>query len=373
MSKKGENIYKRKDGRWEARYIKGRCVDGKPKYGYCYAQSYREVRKKVSVLKADLLLAKPAVSAGGREKFSCYCDEWLKLSRFRVKESSYVKYYSIINKHVKPGLGDLQVAAITSITIEEFCRMLLFDKKLSSKTVKDILVLVKSILKYTRKSYPGIMADVEIIYPKAEKKETRVLTREEQKRLTDYLLCDMDNIKFGVLLTLMTGLRIGEICALRWCDVSLKERVIRVGATMQRIKITDEGGNSKTRIIVSTPKTDSSARLIPLTDLAVELCTVFNNQNPAAFVLSGSAEHFIEPRVLQNRLEHFTKDCGLEGVHYHTLRHSFATRCVEVGFEIKSLSEILGHSSPTITLERYIHSSMDLKRSNMDKLSLIGY
>lgn len=373
MSRKGENIYKRKDGRWEARYVKGYNIDGKARYGYCYAGSYHDVREKVSLVKAAMLSDRPSAAGNDRKRFAVYCDEWLKLNRLKLKESTYVKYDSIINNHIKPKLGGCFVSALTSFLIEEFSQELLLEATLSPKTVKDILVLLKSIMKYTQKNYAGNMADIEITYPKEAKKEMRVLTRDEQQQLTDFLLSDMDSIKFGVLLTLMTGLRIGEICALRWSDISLKEKVVRVGATMQRIRNMDHGENAKTKIIISDPKSDSSVRLIPLTDHAVELCERFGKQSPDAFVLSGSSERYIEPRVLQYKLGQYTKACGLEGVHYHTLRHSFATRCVEVDFEIKSLSEILGHSSPKITLERYVHTSMELKRNNMNKLSLIGY
>lgn len=373
MSRKGENIYKRKDGRWEARYIKAYTIDGKAKYGYCYAASYREVKEKVALAKAALLSDQPPVNENVKKRFSVYCDEWLTLNRLKVKESTYVKYYSMINNHIKPKLGGCFVAALTSFIIEDFSQYLIFEKELSPKTVKDILVLLKAILKYTRKNYSGVMADIEITYPKEVKKEMRVLTPEEQKRLMEYLLSDMDNIKFGMLLTLMTGMRIGEICAMRWSDISLEEKEIRVGATMQRIKNMNENETEKTKIIITNPKSDSSLRVIPLTDHAIELCNMIDKQSPDAFVLSGSSKTFVEPRTLQYKLKHFTEACGLEGVHYHTLRHSFATRCVEVDFEIKSLSEILGHSSPKITLERYVHSSMELKRNNMNKLAVIGY
>jgi integrase len=105
-----------------------------------------------------------------------------------------------------------------------------------------------------------------------------------------------------------------------------------------------------------------------LTDYAAELCRRWKAKNSAAYLLTGSEDHFIEPRCLQYRMKQYTKACGLENVHFHTLRHTFATRCVEVDFEIKSLSEILGHPSPTVTLERYVHSSMELKRSNMNMI-----
>lgn len=94
---------------------------------------------------------------------------------------------------------------------------------------------------------------------------------------------------------------------------------------------------------------------------------------PEAYLLTGDLDRFVEPRTLQYRLAKYTKECNLDGVYYHVLRHTFATRCVEVDFEIKSLSEVLGHSSPRITLERYVHSSMELKKENMKKLFAIGY
>ena len=201
----------------------------------------------------------------------------------------------------------------------------------------------------------------------------RVLTKEEQTRLVKYLLDDMDECKFGVLLSLLTGMRIGEVCALQWENVCLQEQTVKVKSTMQRLKDFSESSTSKTKIVISEPKSDTSARVIPLTEYAVRLCKTHWCNSPGAFVLTGEANRYIEPRTLQYKLERYTADCDLDGVHFHTLRHTFATRCVEVDFEIKSLSEILGHSSPRITLERYVHSSMELKRDNMNKLTAIGF
>ena len=133
----------------------------------------------------------------------------------------------------------------------------------------------------------------------------------------------------------------------------------------------DTDGESKTKIVIGTPKSDTSARTIPISDDAAELCRKMNPKSPTAFILTGTP-HYMEPRTLQYRMERYTENCGLDGVHFHTLRHTFATRCVEVGFEIKSLSEILGHANTTITLDRYVHSSMELKRDNMNKLAAAG-
>lgn len=216
------------------------------------------------------------------------------------------------------------------------------------------------------------MPAVEVVYPKYIKKEIRILTKDEQKRFVKYLLDDMDECKFGVLLALMTGLRIGEICALRWSDISISDMTIKVSSTMQRLKNIEAQQKTRTKIIISEPKSDSSSRIIPLPDYLAEICKSKALPDKEAFVLTGKKNYFIEPRSLQYRFAKYTKACDLEGVHFHALRHTFATRCVEVGFEIKSLSEILGHSSPKITLDRYVHSSIELKRKNMNKLTAIG-
>ena len=199
----------------------------------------------------------------------------------------------------------------------------------------------------------------------------RVLSKEEQIKFIQYLLTDTDECKFGTLLALLTGMRIGEICALKWENISLNDGIIKITSTMQRLSNFEENRNSKTKIIISDPKSDNSVRIIPLSNSSIEICKKFKASSPSAYVLSGSSSCFVEPRTLQYKMEKYTKDCSLENVHFHTLRHTFATRCVEVGFEIKSLSEILGHSTPQITLERYVHSSLELKRNNMNKLVMV--
>lgn len=371
MARKGENIYKRKDNRWEGRYIKGYQPTGEAQYGYCYAKTYTEVKKKLTEAKSDLLKNRLSTAAKMQE-FSYYCDQWLLMNRTRVKESTYVKYSATMEKYIKAKLGAYPVHTLTSAGIEQFGYELLFTEALAPKTVKDVLTILHAVLKFTEKQLPGQMGHIEIIYPKEVKKEMRVLTREEQTQFVSYLTENMDSFKFGVLLALFTGMRIGEVCALRWGDISLKERTIKVSATMQRLRDFSENRDARTKVVISTPKSVNSARVIPLTQTALSLCRNRYSNQPEAFVLTGEAESYIEPRVLQYRLCKFTRDCGLEGVHFHTLRHTFATRCVEVDFELKSLSEILGHASPRITIERYVHSSMELKRHNMNKLAAVG-
>lgn len=371
MSKKGENIYKRKDGRWEARYRTGYLPNGRIRYGYCYARTYRAVKDKVSALQSTGHSLQSHGACTERKPLHEFCDEWLQLKRSNIKSSTYVKYWTVLENHIKPALGRYAISALNALQIEQFGYALLHMEALSAKTVKDILTVLHAVLAYVEKQVPSL-PHIEVVYPKEEKKEMRVLTREEQARFTAYLLTQTDPCKFGTLLALLTGMRIGEICALRWRDISLPEGAVRVEHTMQRIKNLAGNSAAKTTVQISSPKSAFSARVIPLSAFALTLCRRFY-QSPECYVLTGDRVRYMEPRALQYRMERYAADCGLDGVHFHTLRHSFATRCVEVGFEIKSLSEILGHANPQITLTRYVHSSMELKRLNMDKLAALGY
>ena len=366
---KGENIFKRKDGRWEARYVKGYELSGKIKYGFCYGRTYKEAKEKVLQCKAALVTGRSIPQNKAKHRFGYYCDTWLESVKANLKAATLVKYASILEKHIKPKLGGCYPLGLSTGLMDRFRDDLLFVDELSPKTVKDVLVLLRSVLNYTAKQFPNMFPQIEITYPKEAKKEMRVLSRDEQQRLVGYLQDETDACKFGVLLSLFTGIRIGELCALRWENVSLTDNTIKISSTMQRLQ--DPDGGAKTKITIGTPKSDTSQRTIPLTEQAAEICRRMYPRNKAAYVLTGT-EKYMEPRTLQYRLEKYTRDCGLEGVHFHTLRHTFATRCVEVGFEIKSLSEILGHASTTITLDRYVHASIALKRDNMSKLAAVG-
>lgn len=285
MSKRGENIYKRKDNRWEGRYIKGYDYEGKTQFGYVYAKTYREVREKLNACK-QASAAKPAQI---KKNFGAFCDEWLLLSRSRVKESTYVKYHTIVTNHIKPNLERFLPQNLNTVVIEEFSHDLLI-KGLSVKTVRDILTVLRSALKYCRRQIGTSFPDIEIVYPKERKKEMRVLTLDEQTMFIQYLLCDMDAAKFGVLLALLTGMRIGEVCALKWEDVSIENRTIHVGSTMQRLQTLDKYSEAKTRVVIGNTKSQTSDRIIPLTEYAVTLCKKMNSKNSAAYILTGEAQ-----------------------------------------------------------------------------------
>ncbi|HBA51102.1 MAG TPA: site-specific integrase [Lachnospiraceae bacterium] len=377
---RGENVFQRKDGRFEARYIKGRRADGKPIYGFCYGKTYEEAREK-------------AVQAGGRAESSsgrensagntmaCFCDEWLHINRNRLKPSSHAKYRADIENHIKPFFGQKQPRDILPEEVDVFTRMLLDEKKLSPKTVRSILVLFHSVLCYVKSRLGEEPKAMDIHYPKNQKKSTRVLNKKEESALLRILGEEMDLDKFGIYLALRTGMRIGEVCALRWRDISMESEIIAVCHTVQRLPLeTGDTGteerkdtcrmHGKTALSMGTPKSDSSVRLIPLMPDIAALCERFRTESQEDFVLTGT-DKCMEPRKLQRRLKKYLEECSIEEAHFHTLRHTFATRCVEAGFDVKTLSEILGHSNISITLNQYVHPNMDLKRENMSRLKSV--
>lgn len=369
---KGENIYKRKDGRWEGRYKKGYDQNKKIRYGYCYGHSYREVKEKLCIAKADYTLhASSKSSVPAKKNFGMYCMQWMKMHESRLKKSTLVKYNFMLEKHIKPVLGSYPVNELTSDKIAEFSEELSKKKQLSEKTVRDVLIFVHEITVYIQQD-TGTLFPIAISYPRLEHKELRILSVEEQQCLIQYLLQDTDVYKFSVLLALFTGLRIGEVCALQWKHISSESGLLSVKQTVQRIKNLDSSSENRTILLLSTPKTASSVRTIPIMEGLLTLTETFRPENPDAFILTGS-DHLADPRKLQRRLKKYTAVLGLQNVHFHTLRHTFATRCIESGCDTKTLSDILGHSDISTTMNRYVHPSMDFKRQNIIRLEQSGF
>lgn len=203
--------------------------------------------------------------------FSEYCKQWLLMIRPKVKDSSYARYHGQITNHIIPFLGSYCGNKLTEEVMTSFSLFLTENQGLSSKTQKDVLVLLTSVLKYAGKFEPEYLRLLPQ-YPRVVQQEMRVLSRYEQKKLTDYLLQDMDSVKFGILLSLLTGMRIGEICALKWSHISIRDGKILVRFTMQRIPTENNTGGCRTRIIITTPKTEKSLRTISMSELVVNLC-----------------------------------------------------------------------------------------------------
>lgn len=371
MPRKGENIYKRKDGRWEGRYVKGR--NGKKAiYGYVYSKSYSEVKKQLILKRAEYALEenKPSATAMKDALFSEVSEMWLRSIQVLVKESTWIKYRNILKCSIVPRLGNTNLSEIDYLAVSALCNDLMEyggkdQSGLAAKTVADALSLTKAVIKYaSRMKYITDRTALDVSV-KVKNAPLRVLSIQEQKILIAELTDKLDFTKLGIYICLFTGIRVGELCALTWDDISLENNMIHIHRTMQRIQT--PGSEKKTAILIAEPKSQCSIRDIPIAGALRE--KLMQQAVKEGYVLTGNKNKYVEPRTMQNRFKAIAERCGLRDVHFHTLRHTFATRCIEVGFDVKSLSEILGHANVSITLNRYVHPSMELKQKNMDRLS----
>lgn len=352
MPRRGENIYKRRDGRWEGRVL----VESK--YHSVYAHSYSEVKQKLR----DSV--KPTVKQTDRNTVSDYAAQWLAAVKLKCKPSTHNKYSNICKNHIVPLIGKYRMADLSSANIEE---MLEKRSSLAPKTRSDILCVIKMIISYAQQCGCNCQLNLKALSIRIPKGTMRVLSVSEQERLNQQLIAENTLRSVGILLAMSTGIRIGELCALQRKDLSFDNGLLHIGATMQRIQT--DGENTRTKIIISEPKSACSTRDIPLSEQHIRFFRqYYENMPERAFLLSGEIGRFVEPAALRYYFGKITNACKLEGVHFHTLRHTFATRCVEAGVEIKTLSEILGHENVKITLDRYVHSSVEFKRDNMEKL-----
>lgn len=367
MPRTGENIYKRKDGRWEGRYIRER-VDGKAKYGTVYAKSYREVKEKLDNAKEEVKKKEPHAAKKGKVADIGY--QWLSEIAVSLKKSSVNKYEDLLRCYILPEFGECELSEISNRRLMEFANALLIDggsKKqgLATATVAEILSAMNSIRIYALKKDYTVSFSTECVSLKKEQGDIRVFSLEEEERLLCYLTENMNRRALGILICLFTGIRVGELCAMRCDDINLPEKKMHVNKTMQRLRVNTE--ESKTEIKILEPKSTCSVRTIPLPDSIMELLEEY--YIPGTFLLTGSSERFVEPRTMQNQFKRVIASCGIRDANFHATRHTFATRCIELGFDVKSLSEILGHASVSITMNRYVHPSMALKRENMNRFS----
>lgn len=382
MARKGENIFKRKDGRWEGRYVKGK-KNGKNIYGFVYGRSYKEAKEKkqeaCSRLKEQIRVLEEVEQS---DTMDSICRSWLRNLSATRREATIAKYYNQLEKHILPYFGEYKFSEITNGDIINFSQLLLNEKKLSAKTTSDILSRMKSIRQYALlQGYKvNYISNCTTIHQ--SKCEIRILSTTEQKTLIKHLVNQPNLTNIGILICLFSGIRIGELCALRWNDISLENKELHVSRTMQRLQCkalgrysklqtndsTEQMNMSKTYIHIDAPKSKCSIRTIPLSDKLIGYLK--QEYICDAYVLTGKKDYYIEPRTMENRFKSVLKQCDIEDANFHALRHSFATRCVEAGFDIKSLSEILGHANISITLNRYVHPTMKMKHENMKKLAM---
>ena len=372
MSRRGENIFKRKDGRWEGRYRKGKTMEGKTLYGSVYARTYKSVKEKLELKKTETGIVVTIVRP---LSFREMAEDWLSSIQMSVKESTLVKYRNLLNRHILVELGQRNVAEITTKNIEDFVYGKICNGRLdgtgglSRKTVKDMLCVIRKILEHAERNGAMLSGSAANIHIKNTDHILQIISHENQDLLEQYLVGNESFRNTGILICLYMGLRIGEICALKWENILLQDKIIRIRFTMQRVQDFSEDSGRKTKVIVTSPKSESSFRDIPIPDFLVDILKRNEITDREAYFLTGSSKCFLEPRAYQAYFSRLLIKNQIPHMNFHSLRHAFATRCIEEGVDPKTLSEVLGHSTVNTTLARYVHITMDMKRKNIEKIA----
>ena len=251
---------------------------------------------------------------------------WLASVKTNRKESTYSKYKYVYEHHIQPNIGTRPLCDISQSDINT-----IITEELSNSTCKSILCVINSIIAYYNRQFD----------------------------------MNISNLKYqiGIYICLSTGLRLGEVCALKWSDIDLEQGLLHVNRSVSRIPI--EEGSTKTKLIEQSPKTECSKREIPLSN---QLCSLLNNQKrKGEYVLKGTGP--TDPRTLQYKFKDILTKAGIDDTNFHVLRHTFATNSISCDTDVKTVSEILGHSDVQVTLNRYVHPSMEVKRAHMNTLA----
>lgn len=366
MPRRGDHIHKRKDGRWEGRYPTGRDCAGHVLYSSVYGHSYGEVKQKLKTASFGKNIVR-----SGEKTLSDVLELWLDSNRVHLKKSSQDKYEYMIRTHIDPLLGTIKISKVSATSINGFLASQLESGKLdgsgglSASYVKTMMILLQAAMQFavSEKLCPPLNSEIHC--PSSEKQELTLFSREERETLERFLISSGELTALGILLSLYTGLRIGEICALRWSDIDFGEKTLTVRKTTVRIK-----ENGKTVWQIETPKTQASCRKIPLTPMLLSVLQTFYTKRCSPYVVS-ETKSFVNPRTYDYRYHAILKRCGISALKYHTLRHTFASYAIECGMDVKTLSELLGHADSAITLRTYVHTSMAQKRSQMEKIKYL--
>ena len=354
------NIYKRKDGRFEGRCYLEKDERGNRKYRSFYGKSAEEVITKYKdslIVVSDVSSICTVTEMTVSELFT----EWLRIISHRIKVSTLANYRMKADKHILPAFGNIRCADLEKKTVYSFVDLKI-KNGLSVRYVWDIIVLLKSVFKYANREY-GVKNVIDGIFmPKKQHSSIRILTKSEHNVLRNHIKKEQSLTDLGIAVSMYTGLRIGELCALQWRDIDIEKRTLTVSKTIQRIQLPD--GEHRTRLVITEPKSEKSRREIPIPDCLISMLKK-HKTGEHDYILSGGS-YPVEPRTMQYRFAKILEKAGLPKVHFHSLRHAFATRAIELGFDIKTLSELLGHSSVELTMNLYVHSSMERKRECME-------
>lgn len=296
-------------------------------------------------------------------KYGEWLNEWLENAvKPTVKYRTYEKYGRIVNKQLLPKLGEYEIQDLTAQILQAYIAELC--EKYATNTVIGIITVISNSL--DRASKVGIIdrhyAD-SIIYPKIQDGEVECFSVAEQKKIESYILQSNKDKLFGIIICLYTGLRIGELLALKWSDIDFNKGIIKVTKSCR-----DTWVNRKYVKVFDTPKTINSRRIIPLPKQLIQPLKANKKHSDSEMVVGSKGIEQISIRSYQRTFELLLKKIKVEHKGFHVLRHTFATRAIECGMDVKTLSEILGHKNPMVTLKKYVRSLLEHKTAMMNKL-----
>lgn len=369
MARRGDNIHKRKDGRWEGRYKDGYRTDGTAKYSSVYAYSYSECKKKLAAARASS--SKSTGKIQTEKVLSDLLIQWLFANQIRLKGATEAKYTNIIESHIIPAIGGVKLSALNSSIINAFLDSQLNQGGIKNKEalapsyVRTMAVIVEAAINY------GVMEGLcnplktPINKPFIPKKDLVILSRIAETTLTEILMRDSSKVAIGTLAALQAGLRIGEVCALRWCDVDFENNVIHIRHTISRVP--SPNSEYKTMLILDTPKTPSSLRDVPMPSSLRKVLLIAYQNRTSEYVVSDN-QAFVGTRTFDYQYRKLLKKYNIQIFSFHTLRHTYATRCAEHGMDAKTLSRLLGHSSSNTSLNIYVHPSLDIAMQYLEQI-----
>ncbi len=300
--------------------------------------------------------------------FEEWAEEWLDYKKNYVKESTYANYLIAMVNHIVPAFQGMEMNEITTNVIQN--AVLAWSKTgclnktggLSLKTIKDMTIIVKMCIKDYEERYDSDLKIRTIEYPAIKKSEGKaVLSKKQQEYMLNVIKRNLEYETLGYAVSLYTGIRIGELCALQWGDIDIDNRLIRINKTLQRIYLKSDSTKGKTKVTITSPKSDKAVRDIPISQTLYSLFKKLTFKNKKVYLLTGD-RNYIEPRLYRKHYEKFLREHNIEQIRFHGLRHTFATRCIESGADYKIVSELLGHSSVNLTLNLYVHPHMEDKR-----------
>ncbi len=304
-------------------------------------------------------------------KYEDWLDEWLRnYVKISSKQKTFMRYSDIVRRHIKPAMGEREMQEITPMDIQRYISVLLRSGNkrtgsgLSANSVNGIITVIQNSLKTAYSvGLTGEYSADKIKRPKISEKRVICFTKQEQREIERNIMSGNEPKLFGIVLCLYTGLRIGELLALTWRDIDLQKGILRVTKTV----FDGRDENGKYARITDTPKTETSQREIPLSKQLVASLRELKKESISEYVVA-SGKSPVSVRSYQRSFERLLIRLNIPHKGFHALRHTFATRALECGMDVKTLSEILGHKNPTVTLNRYVHSLMEHKRDMMNRL-----